>query len=277
MPSNVKNDLLNRQIAENLPEPQADASTCNRTAEKIKKYFTGLEGSLTIFSILAGVAVALLWGVQLGLIAGGAGVILSLCLALCRSPEPQQVNIWDHPGIEKMSDNDPRNPIDPETGKHLQNTINEAWQQAKQQEIDRGRQYRQEVKHVKGIVLSPEIEQGLAQKPLNFPHQLPFEDHKLVNFLIRCFLPDIIDFTQIQNVRVTDFKWGSSGGDYERPGTLSCAVLVDGVCIIFNYQDKEYRVNTFQEGEPSGFFEKREDQPEEGGGSPWKLIAINRD
>lgn len=58
------------------------------TTEKIKEFFGRIEGIGTLFTILTGAAIAAMWGVQFGLLAGGIGVLATFFIASCRSEEP---------------------------------------------------------------------------------------------------------------------------------------------------------------------------------------------
>lgn len=58
------------------------------TAQKIADFFSSTEGVCTLFSITAGIGIGILWGVSFGLLAGGAGMLVSLAIGLCRSEKP---------------------------------------------------------------------------------------------------------------------------------------------------------------------------------------------
>lgn len=55
------------------------------TTEKIKQFFNRIEGRGTLFSLLAGVAVAAVWGVKFGLLTAGIGALLTWVFASFRS------------------------------------------------------------------------------------------------------------------------------------------------------------------------------------------------
>lgn len=93
------NNLLAAQLL------RLEAQNPQSTAEKIQQFFSRIEGIGTLFSILAGITVASLWGVQFGLLAAGIGALATLAIANCLSakadpapaiennPQPQPANL----------------------------------------------------------------------------------------------------------------------------------------------------------------------------------------
>lgn len=59
------------------PSVHQQSITAESAAEKIKRFLNTVEGIGTLFSILAGVTVAALWGVEFGLLAAGIGILAS--------------------------------------------------------------------------------------------------------------------------------------------------------------------------------------------------------
>jgi len=60
------------------------------TLEKIKEFMCRFVVIGTVFSILAGVAIAVLWGVKFGLIAAGIGLLATMAIKLCiRAPQAE--------------------------------------------------------------------------------------------------------------------------------------------------------------------------------------------
>lgn len=70
------------------PQVNPQVAQPDGTAEKIREFFSRIEGIGTLFTILTGAAVAAMWGVQFGLLAAGAGVLATFFIASCRSEEP---------------------------------------------------------------------------------------------------------------------------------------------------------------------------------------------
>ncbi len=84
--ANASSQIISSVHNANFPELLQKTSSWPQTASKISQFFTSMEGVSTIFSILAGIAIAVLWSVSIGLLVGAAGMcVVSIAIATCRN------------------------------------------------------------------------------------------------------------------------------------------------------------------------------------------------